>query len=53
MIEKINLNNILFIDIETVPLFPNLESAPEPIQKLWKKKALVDQVRMQVLSVQL
>lgn len=39
MLDKLIPEQVLFIDIETVPLFPNLESAPEPIQKLWKKKA--------------
>jgi len=35
----IELQNILFIDIETVPIFPNYQELPEDWQKLWDKKA--------------
>ena len=39
MLEKLLPEHVLFIDIETVPLYENLESMPENMQKLWKKKA--------------
>jgi len=39
MLEKLLPEHVLFIDIETVPLYENLESAPENMQKLWTKKA--------------
>ena len=34
-----NLEDILFIDIETVPQFPNYEAMDERWQQLWDKKA--------------
>lgn len=34
-----NLNNILFLDIETVPQHPTMEKAPNDYQKLWSEKA--------------
>lgn len=40
MLEKLLPEHVLFIDIETVPLYENLESAPENLQKLWTKKAV-------------
>lgn len=33
-----NLSNILFLDIETVPLAENFEQLPETLQQLWLKK---------------
>jgi len=39
MLEKLLPEHVLFIDIETVPLYESLQSAPENLQKLWKKKA--------------
>lgn len=39
MLDRIPLGNILFLDIETVPQFPNFESLPEKAQLLWEKKA--------------
>ncbi len=33
------LTDILFIDVETVSQFPNLEDAPEPYQHFWERKA--------------
>lgn len=39
MYQQVNPENILFIDIETVPLFPAWEQVPENWQALWKKKA--------------
>ena len=38
MIEKINLNNILFLDIETVPEEENFNSLDEEMQSLWDQK---------------
>lgn len=35
---KINIQNILFVDIETVPQFPNYEQLPESMKKHWDKK---------------
>lgn len=39
MLEKIRIDNILFLDIETVPGYPDYGSIPEKFQKLWDKKA--------------
>lgn len=39
MLDNIQLGNILFLDIETVPLFPNFETVPPVFQKLWEHKA--------------
>ena len=38
MIEKINLNNILFLDIETVPEEENFSSLDAEMQSLWDLK---------------
>jgi DNA polymerase elongation subunit (family B) len=40
MLRDFPLNDILFIDIETIPAYPNLESAPEIEQRLWRKKSV-------------
>lgn len=40
MIEKINLNNILFLDIETVPEEENYHSLDTEMQSLWEQKTL-------------
>ncbi len=39
MIEKLNLDDVLFLDIETVPQHPNYEIVPERLKNLWDKKA--------------
>jgi len=39
MLNNISLENILFLDIETVPAFPDFTEVPEKFQKLWEKKA--------------
>jgi len=39
MLNNIKLENILFLDIETVPQYPDFESVPEDFQHLWKKKS--------------
>ncbi|WP_339835782.1 3'-5' exonuclease, partial [uncultured Flavobacterium sp.] len=38
MIEKINLNNILFLDIETVPQETSYLGMDEETKKLWEQK---------------
>ena len=38
MIEKINLNNILFIDIETVPEEENFKVLDDDMKQLWEQK---------------
>ncbi|MFO7723047.1 MAG: 3'-5' exonuclease [Bacteroidales bacterium] len=39
MIEKVKLNDILFLDIETVPQYSSYSEMPENLQQLWNKKA--------------
>ena len=39
MLDNINLESIIFIDIETVPQYPCYNDSPERLQKLWDKKA--------------
>jgi 3'-5' exonuclease len=39
MLENINPENILFLDIETVPMTSRYEDLPDPFQRLWDKKA--------------
>jgi 3'-5' exonuclease len=39
MLEQINIENILFIDIETAPQVSLFEELPEKFQKLWEKKS--------------
>ena len=38
MIEKINLNNILFLDIETVPQEEHFNSLDNELKELWEQK---------------
>jgi DNA polymerase elongation subunit (family B) len=38
MLNQIDLQNILIIDIETVPQYSNFEELPENLQKLWDLK---------------
>ena len=38
MIEKINLNNILFLDIETVPEAEDFSALDVEMQALWEHK---------------
>lgn len=35
-----NFNNVLFLDIETVPQYPDYYAAPTEWQELWNKKAI-------------
>jgi 3'-5' exonuclease len=39
MLETVNIENILFLDIETVPMVPGYEDLPENFRILWDKKA--------------
>jgi uncharacterized protein YprB with RNaseH-like and TPR domain len=39
LLKEINDENILFLDIETVPAFPDFEKVPERFKQLWEKKA--------------
>ena len=39
MLENIEINKILFLDIETIPAYPSYDKVPERFQKLWNKKA--------------
>jgi 3'-5' exonuclease len=39
MLEKIDIENVLFLDIETVPALPEYSQLSERMQKLWSKKA--------------
>jgi uncharacterized protein YprB with RNaseH-like and TPR domain len=39
MFNQLNLQNILFLDIETVPTYPEYADMPERFQKLWDHKA--------------
>ena len=38
MLHKINLEDILFLDIETVPQYPDYNSVPAAAQTLWEEK---------------
>ena len=39
MLEKIRIENMWFLDIETVPAYATFDQVPEKFQKLWEKKA--------------
>ena len=39
MLEFLNLDNVLFLDIETVPAYPDYNNMPDNFKKLWAKKA--------------
>jgi len=39
MLNNISFENILFLDIETVPEYPAFDAMPESFQKLWEKKS--------------
>lgn len=38
MIKDINIENVLFLDIETVPAFQSYDELPEVFRKLWDRK---------------
>ncbi|MCB0395252.1 MAG: 3'-5' exonuclease [Flavobacteriales bacterium] len=40
MLDHINLDNVLFLDIETVPCWYNYEDLPDAYRALWERKAL-------------
>lgn len=39
MLDAIQLENLIFLDIETVPQFPGFDEMQETTQKLWEKKS--------------
>ena len=39
MLNNIRIENILFLDIETVPAYATFDEVPERFKKLWEKKA--------------
>ncbi len=39
MIKDVKLSNILFVDIETVPQYPEYSAMPEKLRKFWDNKA--------------
>jgi len=39
MLDHIKIENILFLDIETVPQYPDFEKVPDEIKPLWEKKS--------------
>lgn len=38
MLEQLPIENVLFLDIETVPQWPDFESVPHAFKALWEKK---------------
>ncbi len=36
---EVNLSDVLFLDVETVPIYPDFESLPEHFQELWRDKS--------------
>ncbi|HIA35290.1 MAG TPA: 3'-5' exonuclease [Flavobacteriales bacterium] len=39
MLDKINIENVLFLDIETVPLYRSYKEVPDNLKPLWDRKA--------------
>jgi hypothetical protein len=39
MLEFLKLENVLFLDIETVPMYPDFNQMPDIYKKLWTRKA--------------
>jgi hypothetical protein len=39
MLENLNIEDVLFLDIETAPQYPEFNDLPERFQKLWDKKS--------------
>jgi uncharacterized protein YprB with RNaseH-like and TPR domain len=39
MLTTVKFDNILFLDIETVPQYASFDEVPEPFKKLWEKKS--------------
>lgn len=50
MFESLSSEDILFIDIETVPQKPGFEELPEHFQKLWDKKSIYFRDETQVAA---
>jgi 3'-5' exonuclease len=40
MLDQLKLQNVLFLDIETVPFFSSFDKVTEPFKTLWEKKAV-------------
>ncbi len=40
MLEHVNIEKVLFLDIETVPQYPDFNEVPGKMRKLWEHKAL-------------
>ncbi len=38
MLKRIKLENVLFLDIETVPLFANFSELDDTAKQLWEQK---------------
>ena len=51
MLEKVKINEVLFLDIETVPAQPNFESLEENYQKHWEKKSAYFRSEMSLLQM--
>ena len=41
MLDNINIDSILFLDIETVPMVRTYDELPDPFKDLWDKKAVI------------
>lgn len=39
MLDKISVENVLFLDIETVPQYPDFNDVPQSFQDFWEKKS--------------
>ncbi|PLX19833.1 MAG: 3'-5' exonuclease, partial [Marinilabiliales bacterium] len=39
MLDNIKTENVLFLDIETVPLYESFDSVPDTFKELWEKKS--------------
>ncbi len=39
MLKDLKIDNVLFLDIETVPAYPKFEELPQRMKKLWERKA--------------
>jgi len=43
MLAHLNLNKILFLDIETVPQYPNFDQVPDQEKKFFAKKQPINE----------
>lgn len=50
MLENINIEKVLFLDIETVPLSASFQDLPEESKTFWEKKA--NQIRKEGVSIE-